>query len=321
MKKVALITTGGTIASKKNSNNKLESGKMNGNEILNMCKLNDDVDIEIVLVDLFQLASMHIDFSSLNKLRNTIVELLDHDDFVGAVVTHGTDTLEETAYFLELTTNSSKPIVVTGSQKSPDDIGTDVYSNLRDAILVAANPNAKDIGVVVVFNEQIFHSKYVRKIHSSSIDGFGVIGYGKLGYIDNDEVVIYQKPFKREFYEIKHSYPYVEIVYSYLGANGLVLKALLNEGVDGIVLIGGGRGQVTMPISDIVTKLVTNGTKIVLVSSTEEGRVYPTYDYHGSANYLKNMGVIMGGDYDAKKARIKLMLLIANEVEDLNVFE
>lgn len=317
MKKVALITTGGTIASKKNENNKLESGKMSGEEILKMCQLDD---IEIILIDLFQLPSMHLDFSSLNELNKKVCEVLNQDDINGVVITHGTDSLEETAYFLELTTSSNKPIVVTGSQKSSEDIGTDVYSNLRDSILVATDSNSISLGVVVVFNQQIFHSKYVKKIHSSSINGFGAIGYGKLGYIDNDEVVIYQKPFIREYYEVKDSYPSVEIVYAYLGATGLILKALSNEKVNGIILIGGGRGQVTVPMKDVVPELIEKGIKVVLVSSTKEGRVYPTYDYEGSANNLNNMGVIMGGDYDAKKARIKLMLMIANNVDNYNMF-
>lgn len=317
-KKVVLITTGGTIASKRNTSGKLESGVLDGNEILSMCNLEND--IEIVLIDLLHLPSMHMSFDNLNTLTQTINEQLKDESVNGIVVTHGTDSLEETAYFLELTTNDTRPIVVTGSQKSPEDIGTDVYSNLRNSILVASNENANNFGTVVVFNDEIFHSKYVKKIHSSSINGFGSIGYGRLGFIDNDEVIIYQKPTKRECYDIKQTYPNVEIVNAYLGCTGFLLDALYTSDIDGIVLVGSGRGQITPSMTKSIEKLLAKNVKIVLTTSTEEGRVFPSYDYYGSANNLKEIGVIMGGDFDAKKARIKLMLMLANNDDSYETF-
>lgn len=312
-KKVVLITTGGTIASQRNENNLLESGKLSGEQILSMCKLEDKIDIE--LIDLFQLPSMHITFDNLNLLNQTIHRVFEDKSVSGVVVTHGTDSLEETAYFLELTVNDIRPIVVTGSQKASSDIGTDVYSNLRNALLVASDEQSENIGTCVVFNEKIINSKFVKKIHTSSIDAFGSIGYGILGYIDNDEVNIYQKPIKREHYGIKDSYPYVEIINAYLGANSKLLDFLYETKVDGVILVGTGRGQITPDMTKAVEKLCSIGTKIVLTTSTDEGRVFPTYDYYSSANNLKNLGVIMGGDFDSKKARIKLMLMLANDIE------
>lgn len=317
-KKVVLITTGGTIASQRNHNNKLESGKLDGKAILSMCQLEEKVDI--VLIDLFQIPSMHMTFENLNQLNKTICTVFEDDEVAGVVVTHGTDSLEETAYFLELTIRDSRPIIVTGSQKSPEDIGTDVYSNLRNSLLVASSENAKNIGTCVVFNEKILHSKYVKKVHSSSINGFGAIGYGMLGYIDNDEVVIYQKPTKREHYKIQEKYPTVEIVYAYLGASSTILDCLYKENVEGLVLVGAGRGQVTPDMTKAIEKLCSKGTKIVLTTSTEEGRAFPTYDYYGSANNLKNIGVVMGGDFDPKKARLKLMLMLANGEKSFESF-
>jgi len=316
--KVVLITTGGTIASQRNENNLLESGKLSGEQILSMCRLEDKIDIE--LADLFQLASMHINFDNLNLLNKAIHKVFEDESVSGVVITHGTDSLEETAYFLELTINDTRPIVVTGSQKSPNDVGTDVYSNLRNALLVASDEQSRNIGTCVVFNEKIINSKYVKKVHTSSIDAFGSIGYGILGYIDNDEVNIYQKPIKKEHYEIKDNYPYVEIVTSYLGANSKLLDYLYESKVNGVVLVGTGRGQITPDMTKAIEKLCSIGTKIVLTTSTDEGRVFPTYDYYGSANYLKNLGVIMGGDFNPKKARIKLMLMLANNDENYESF-
>lgn len=317
-KKVVLITTGGTIASTRNDKNKLESGKLNGKAILSMCQLENEMDIE--LIDLYQIPSMHMSFEHLNLLNTTVHKVFEDTSVSGIVITHGTDSLEETAYFLELTVNDERPIIVTGSQKSPEDIGTDVYSNLRNSLLVASSDQGKNIGTCVVFNEQILHSKYVKKVHSSSINGFGAIGYGMLGYIDNDEVVIYQKPTQREFYSIQPSYPNVEIIYAYLGASSILLNALYEAKVDGVVLIGAGRGQVVPAMTDPIERLCSYGTKVVLTTSTEEGRVFPTYDYHSSANNLKDIGVVMGGDFDPKKARLKLMLMLANGATNFDSF-
>lgn len=317
-KKVVLITTGGTIASTRNENNKLESGKLDGKAILAMCQLEEELSIE--LIDLFQVPSMHMTFEQLNTLNKTVHDALADPTVNGVVITHGTDSLEETAYFLELTTNDTRPIIVTGSQKSPADIGTDVYANLRNSLLVASSEKATNIGVCVVFNEKILHSKYVKKVHSSSINGFGAIGYGMLGYIDNDEVVIYQKPTNREYYAIRESYPIVEMIYAYLGATSTLLDALEKVDVAGVVLIGAGRGQVTPDMTGAIDRLRQRGMQFVLTTSTEEGRVFPTYDYYSSANNLKNSGVLMGGDFDPKKARIKLMLMLANDVVEPESF-
>ncbi|MCH7321214.1 asparaginase [Solibacillus sp. MA9] len=317
-KKVALITTGGTIASTRNDKNKLESGKLDGNAILAMCQLENEIDIE--LIDLFQIPSMHMTFENLNHLNETIQKLFQDKTVSGIVITHGTDSLEETAYFLELTIDDERPIIVTGSQKAPGDIGTDVYSNLRNSLLVATSDEAKNIGTCVVFNEKIIHSKYVKKVHSSSINGFGAIGYGMLGFIDNDEVIIYQKPTHKEAYTIQENYPKVEIVLAYLGASSIMLDALYNAEVEGIVLVGAGRGQITPDMTSAIEKLCQKGTKVVLTTSTEEGRVFPTYDYYSSANNLKDKGVVMGGDFDPKKARLKLLLMLANGNSNFDSF-
>ena len=114
-KKVVLITTGGTIASQRNAENKLESGKLDGKAILAMCQLEDKLTIE--LIDLFQVPSMHMTYEHLNTLNKTINNVFLDENVSGVVVTHGTDSLEETAYFLELTVKDPRPIIVTGSQK------------------------------------------------------------------------------------------------------------------------------------------------------------------------------------------------------------
>ncbi|MFK9095360.1 asparaginase [Bacillus salipaludis] len=317
MKKVVLLTTGGTIASKPNKDSgKLASGALTGEELAAMCNL--PKDIEVIVDSVFQKASIHITFEDLVFLKNKIEDYFKDEAVSGVVVTHGTDTMEETAYFLDLTINDYRPVVVTGSQRSPEDLGSDVYINLRHAIYSACSSDLEMSGTVVVFNERIFAARYVKKEHASNIQGFNAFGFGYLGIIDNDRVHVFQKPIKREYYEIKSSIPQVEIIKCYIGADGKFIKAAIEAGVGGIVLEGVGRGQVAPKMMEEIEKAIKEGIKLVITTSAEEGSVYTTYDYEGSAYDLYKKGVILGSDNDSKKARIKLAVAMASGMEKIS---
>lgn len=316
MKKVVLLTTGGTIASKPNKDSgKLASGALTGEELAAMCQLPND--IEIIVESVFQKASIHITFDDLLLLKSKIEGYFKDDTVCGVVVTHGTDTMEETAYFLDLTIADSRPVVVTGSQRSPEDLGSDVYINLRHAIYSACAKDLHDAGAVVVFNERIFAARYVKKEHASNIQGFNSFGFGYLGIIDNDQVHIFQKPIKREFYKVLTAIPQVEIIKCYIGADGKFIKAAREAGVKGIILEGVGRGQVAPKMMEEIELSIKAGIKMVVTTSAEEGSVYTTYDYEGSAYDLYKKGVILGSDNDCKKARIKLAVSLASGLENI----
>lgn len=316
MKKVVLLTTGGTIASKPNKESgKLASGALTGEELASICQLPDD--IEIIVESVFQKASIHITFADLLVLKGKIAHYFKDESVSGIVVTHGTDTMEETAYFLDLTINDHRPVVVTGSQRSPDDLGSDVYINLRHAIYTACSHDLHNVGTVVVFNERIFAARYVKKEHASNIQGFNVFGFGYLGIIDNDQVHVYQKPLKREFYPVGSQLPQVEIVKCYINADGKFIKAAREASVKGIVLEGVGRGQVAPNMMAEIELAIKAGIKMVITTSAEEGSVYTTYDYEGSAYDLYKKGVILGSDNDSKKARIKLAVALASGLEKI----
>jgi len=319
-KKVVIITTGGTIASTKDENGMLISGQLNGNELAEICQLPSN--IEIIILDVFQLPSMHINISRMQEIKNVIMHTLNDKSVDGIVVTHGTDSLEETAYFLDLTINDSRPIVVTGSQKSPQEVGTDVFSNLKNSISVALNESLIGVGAVVVFNERIYSAKYIKKVHASNLQGFDSLGHGYLGIIDNDVVSLYQKPITRESYSLINPLEKVDIVKCYAGADGYLIDALCLGGVKGVVLEGAGRGQVSPEMVASIEKAIDNySMTIVLTTSTEEGQVHPSYNYKGSAYNLVNLGVILGGDYDSKKARIKLAVLLSSNTDVKKGFE
>jgi L-asparaginase len=317
MKKVVLLTTGGTIASRPNKESgKLASGAITGEELAAMCNLPEQ--IEVIVESVFQKASIHITFDDLVVLKDKIEMYFNDPDVSGVVVTHGTDTMEETAYFLDLTIKDDRPVIVTGSQRSPEDLGSDVYINLRHAIFSAYSDDLRGVGTVVIFNERIFAARYVKKEHASNIQGFNSFGFGYLGIIDNDEVHVFQKPVKREYFNVKSPIPQVEIIKCYIGADGKFIKAARDSSVQGIVLEGVGRGQVAPEMMSEIEKAIADGIKIVITTSAEEGAVYTTYDYKGSAYDLYNKGVILGSDNDSKKARIKLAVALASGLMDIN---
>jgi len=319
-KKVSLITTGGTIASREISNGLLKSGAISGEELAELCQLPEEIEVKVV--DVFQLPSMHIGFEQMMEIRQAILKELQDPEVEGVVVTHGTDTLEETAYFLDLTIDDDRTVVITGSQRSPEEVGTDVYSNLQNSIYVAVDPNLRGIGAVVVFNERIYSAKYVKKVHSSNLQGFDSFGHGYLGIIDNDTVRIYQKPVMHEVHIVKDRLPRVDIIKCHSGQDGFLIDQLVTGPSEGIVLEAAGRGQVSPHMVDAIDHAIKQGIPVVLTTSAEEGNTYPAYSYPGSAHDLLTRGVILGSDYDSKKARIKLSVLLSTQnVIQANAFE
>lgn len=301
MKRVALITTGGTIASKHNEEGRLSSGAMSGEELKDLLELPNDIEIDIF--SMVQKPSMHITFEDLDGIREKINELFENNLTDGVVVTHGTDSLEESAYFFDLTINNSRPIVVTGSQRSPEQLGSDAFINLRHAIYCASDDQLRKIGTVVVFNERIFAAQYVKKEHASNIQGFNAFGFGYLGIIDNDKIYLHQRPVINEKHLPRQEIiPKVEIVKCYLNCDDTLIKACIDKNVNGIILEGVGRGQVSPLMMPAIRDAINQGIHIVITTSSEEGAVYPTYDYIGSAYDLYQAGVILGKDYDSKKS-------------------
>ncbi|PSL50468.1 asparaginase [Salsuginibacillus halophilus] len=315
MKRVAVITTGGTIASDtKGSSGRLDSGVIQGNELLRLLNIQQE-DITLDVYEVFQLPSLHMTSDHLFQLKQK-VEVLLREDIDGVVITHGTDSLEETAYFLNLTIHDERPVIVTGAQRAPKAIGTDAYANMKQSIQLAVDPSSDNLGVVVVFNERIYHSKYVKKVHASNVQGFDSFGYGYLGIMDNERPYIFQKPVREDIFElISEAPPKVAIYKSYLGAEEDLFSEALFTAYDGLVLEGAGRGQIAVGFVPVVKRLLAEGVPVVLTTNAEEGQVHPTYDYEGSAYDLLQAGAVLGRDYDAKKARLKLLVYLASRKE------
>lgn len=309
MKRVVLLTTGGTIASKPNpETGLLSSGALTGEELAEMCQLPDNIHLTVESV--FQIPSNQMNGKRLKQLQERVEQLLNEVDVDGVVVTHGTDTLEETAYYLDLSIANEKPIIITGSQRGPFELGTDAMTNIRQSILAAASEKLQNIGTVALFNERLFTGRYVKKTHASNVAGFSAEGYGYIGIIDQDTVTLYQKPVYRENYPIQGDLPVVDIIPFYLGVDGRYVKTAVETGAKGIVIEGSGRGHISPEMAEAIDEAIANDIVVVLTTRSGEGEVRKVYDFVGSVYDLTNRGVITGSDYDSKKARIKLAVLL-----------
>lgn len=312
MKKIALLTTGGTIASKVNpETGKFMAGQQTGEELFAACNLDHLVGkVDILVESVFQIPSNQITFKKLQFLIKRIWEL-ESEGYQGFVITHGTDTMEESAYFVSLLSKNKSAIVFTGSQVSPTENNTDAFSNLSNAISVAASDEAKNMGTIVVFNDKIFTARYVTKVHASNIDGFDSPRNGCIGIVDLGKVYFYSKPCYLEEYEIKKELPKVGIFKECLDNDAEIVEYYIANGYEGIVVEGYGRGQTNVESRDKLVKAMDKGIKVVITTACHNGEVAPVYGYKASCDDLMQNGAILGKDYTSKKARIKLLVLLA----------
>ena len=244
------------------------------------------------------------------RLSHRINNLLKTEDTDGVVVTHGTATLEETAYFLQLTIKSTKPVVVTGAMRPPTAVGTDADLNLIDAIRVAASLEAVGKGVLTVLNNEIHSARDVHKANTLRVETFRANELGFLGYADSDEQVVFYRRTDRahtvdsEFdVEGIDQLPRIDIAPAYAGADGLVIRALAAAGVDGLVAAGLGSGSSPPPFMAGLKEVSDAGLPVVIATGTGSGRVMQTRRFTED-------GYIVADNLMPKKARILLMLAL-----------
>jgi L-asparaginase len=231
-------------------------------------------------------------------------------DTDGIAITHGTSTLEETAYFLNLTVKSAKPVVVTGAMRPMTAISNDAELNLLDCVRVAASPAAANRGVLVVLNNQIQAARDVTKSSTSRLDTFKSADLGFLGYADSDgEVVFYRNPVRchtlqSEFgVEAIEALPRVDIAHAYSGVDGTAVDAFAAAGCQGLVAGGLGSGGAPRAFLDALAKLVKSGVPVVVASQAGSGRVM-------ARKTLAERGFIVADNLLPRKARILLMLAL-----------
>jgi L-asparaginase len=259
--------------------------------------------------DVLQVGSPSIGPAQWLQLQERI-EALFAKATAGIVITHGTATLEETAYFLHLTVKSERPVVITGAMRPPSAVGTDADLNLLDAIRLAAAPEAAGRGVLTLLNNEIQSARDVTKSNAFRVDTFHSRDFGVLGYVDSDARVLFYRSVTRAHttatpFDVRgrKDLPRVDIVHSYAGADGVLVDALTERRPAGMVLVGFGGGSYPAAFLDAGKRAVKAGIPVVLATRSWNGRVVTTPKKDAD-------GFIVCDDLMPQKARILLMLAL-----------
>ncbi len=317
---IVLVFTGGTIAMRHDPAAGGAGRAWAGRDILEMVpQLNDLASLEVD--DFGAFPGPHMTTDLMWALRNRIRTHVMRPDVNGVVVTHGTDSLEESTYLVARSFASDKPIVFTGAMRTSSDLGWDGPANLGAAIRVAASDAAIARGVLVVMGDRIFAGVDVTKAHTQMLEAFESPGLGPLGVVDDGRVVFRRAmPAVAEVLDAPALGGPVDIVFAYAGATARLLDAARVEG-QGVVVAGMGRGNVPPEMVPGIERWIGEGKPVVLASRTLRGRVGRTYGYFGGGRRLSELGVIFGGSRRPQQARIDLMLALGAGVDPRKFFE
>ncbi len=311
--RIRLIATGGTIANR-------ASGRLTADELIRSVPA---IGL-IARPEAEQFANAPSAALSLDQwlsLARRIDQLCrDDGDLAAVVVSSGTDTLEEIAYFLHLTVRTDKPIVIVGAMRNPDAPGYDGGANLLAGFRVAADPASRGKGALVVLNDEINSAREVTKTDARRVDTFQTRGYGVLGVVDPDRVVYYRAPARRHTRRSEfdvgavRALPRVDVALVYQGASGDIIRAMVDQGARGIVVAGAGAGALSGTQEEAVGYAIERGVVVVMSSRAGSGRI---------GAETPAAAPVHGEDLAPLKARVLLMLALTrtgNPVEIQRMF-
>jgi L-asparaginase len=310
MKHVQLIFTGGTISMEVDQVVGAAIPVRSGEQILASVPGLDRY-ASFGINNFAKLPGPHMTPPLMLELAGMVRELLARDDTDGAVVTHGTDTLEETAYFLDLVHESEKPVAFVGAMRNASELGWDGPPNLAAAVRAVVDPTMRGLGVLVVMNDEINAASEVTKTHTESVDTFKSPDYGALGIVDKDRVIVTRRPVSRTRIPAPSTVPDVALVKMAAGMDGRMVRAAVSTGAAGLVVEALGRGNVPPESVRAIREALAAGLPVVVTSRCLRGRVLDTYGYPGGGHELREMGCLFAGSLPGQKARIRLMLAIA----------
>ena len=303
-KKILVLHTGGTISMQADDSGAVVTSQDNPmNHVSNPLE-----GVEVHALDFFNLPSPHIKPKHMLALYQKIKEEADHYD--GFVITHGTDTLEETAYFLDTMEVPHKPIVLTGAMRSSNELGSDGVYNYLSALRVASDDKAADKGVLVVMNAEIHAAKYVTKTHTTNVSTFQTPTHGPLGLIMKYEILYFKTAGPRVRFDLDKIQGLVPIIPVYAGMTEELLDLLPVDQLDGLIIQAFGAGNVPKETAQKLNALIQEGLPIALVSRCFNGIAEPVYAYEGGGVCLQNAGVFFVKELNAQKARLKLLIAI-----------
>ncbi|HQY44841.1 MAG TPA: asparaginase [Paracoccaceae bacterium] len=308
MPHICLITTGGTIASRKAPGaDRLDVG-LSGQSVLGaVSRLPSGVSVAVdeFASILSPAMTLPLAFDLCQRIRQQLAD----PGCIGVVVTHGTDTMEETAFLADLLVGGDKPVIFAGAQKAADDPASDGPRNLTDALTAAASPTCRAMGVMVLFEQHLHAARDVRKAHTSRVDAFRSASHGKLGEVDGDTVTIARLPAPRLTLTTTRIEPLVDLIPMAMGCDDRLIRASAASGTKAIVLEAFGRGNVTPPVATAAVEICQTGLPLIITSRCGDGRVLPAYGGPGGGKVLADAGAIFAGDLCGRKARILAAVL------------
>ncbi|MGM0845986.1 MAG: asparaginase [Bacillota bacterium] len=277
---------------------------------------------DITVREAFHLPSPHITPDHMIQLKRIIEEEYKKGSIEGVVITHGTDTLEETAYFLDLTVDLPISIVVTGAMRSSNEIGADGLYNLLSSLKVSSDEDSADKGVLVVLNDEIHSAKNVTKTHTSNVSTFQSPQYGPIGIVTKQGVIFHHKPTSLEKYSVQSVSKKIALIKAYAGMDSALLFALRDLQFEGVIIEALGQGNLPPGAVEGIESLLNAKIPVVLVSRCFNGIAQDIYGYAGGGKQLKEMGVIFSNGLNGQKARLKLLVALSTSTEpSLNELE
>ena len=303
-KKILVLHTGGTISMQADASGAVVTSSDNPmNHVSNPLE-----GIQVYALDFFNLPSPHIKPKHMLALYQKIKE--EADNYDGVVITHGTDTLEETAYFLDTMEVPHMPIVLTGAMRSSNELGSDGVYNYLSALRVASDDKAADKGVLVVMNDEIHAAKYVTKTHTTNVGTFQTPTHGPLGLIMKQEILYFKTAEPRVRFDLDHIQGLVPIISAYAGMTDELIDMLDLEQLDGLIIQAFGAGNVPKETAEKLESLLQRGIPVALVSRCFNGIAEPVYAYQGGGVQLQKAGVFFVKELNAQKARLKLLIAL-----------
>ena len=321
MKKIAVIFNGGTISMKVDERIKAAVPSLTGEEIMAMVTGIEEY-AEVESYNFSSLPSPHMTPKLMMDLSIMVRELVKRDNIDGVVITHGTDTLEETAYMLDLTVETDKPIVVTGAMRSSSELGYDGPFNLATSICTAISDEAIGRGVLVCFNGELNSAREVTKTNSMALNAFQTPNFGPIGIVDNNQVIFYRESPKGKHANVEEITCDVALIKCVSGMDSNYLDFAISKGYKGIVIEAMGRGNIPPSMVAGVDNALKKKIPVLIVSRCYEGRVFESYGYEGGGKDLRNRGVLFGDNMQGQKARIKLMIALSksNDMDYIREF-
>jgi L-asparaginase len=311
MRRVVLISTGGTIASRQTGNG--YAAALPGRRLLAGVAVPDGVRVEVQ--DLFTVNSAALTTAQQLTLLRAVHDVLTDPLVAGVVVTHGTDTLEESAFLLDLHHRDRRPVVFTGAQRPPDRENSDALVNLRDALVVAAT--GRDLGVLVVFDGRVHTARGAVKQHTLAVDGFGNPSGPLVGDVFHGRVLVQHRPRQRVSLPVPildGPPPRVDIVMHHADADPLLFRAAVAAGAKGIVLVGTGAGNATPKFADAVAEAVAAGVLVALTTRVPAGPVAGLYTGGGAIDLIA-AGAMPSGRLRAPQTRIAVLAALLHTTD------